>query len=164
VDFFKFLRNIKSDAHIAEFPKSIKGRPASQQDIEYLKKTEYPADIIAFFVKNEPLQQMDEAGVRFGLISDMRIENEGAVPGIAAAPVGYLNIASTMYGDTYCVDINSTGTTGLHPIVMVSHDEVDEDTNPDDIHNGIKKICESFQEFLERFCAHSLPIDFYKAE
>jgi len=173
VDFFKFFRRRKdAPSNFFKFFRrdpddSSKGplsRPASPIDIEYLKTAGYPDEVLIFFEKGEPRVQIDAAGVRFGPISDMREENEDAFPGIVAARVGYLNIATTLYGDAYCVDVNSTGVAGQRPVFLVGHEEVDEDAGPEEVRKGAKRVCESFQEFLDRFSARSLPNGFYDSE
>lgn len=159
MDFLRFFRRGQNAATA-----SARSRSTSTEHLGYLRSAGYPAEVVAYFEEDVPGSGLDEGDIRFGCVEDMRIENEDAVPGCAAAPAGYLNIASTVCGDCYCIDTNSTGQSGLHPVVLVSHDEVDEDMKPEEVREHTKRVCESFQEFLDRFYAHSLPTDYYDVE
>lgn len=136
-------------------------RPARSQDIAYLRAKGYPPSIIGHFQLSEPAELMDISGVRMYPIEVIRAENEDTTPGYIAMPLGYLNIASTMMGDAYCLDLNCKNDSGEHPVVLVSHDLVDEETTKKDMPDVTIQVAESFDEFLSLFNRGQLPADFW---
>lgn len=136
--------------------------PAKNQDIAYLTSMGYPLSAISYFQRLEPSEPEDVNGVRMYPIKDIRVENEEANPGCIASPRGYLNIANTLLGDTYCLDINSKGHLGEPPVVLVSHDLVKEDVPHDEMPDSIIKVAESFDDFILLFKTGQLPADFWE--
>lgn len=136
-------------------------QPASKSDLEYLRQMGYPELVVQFFGKESPTETIDINGVRIYPVADIREENEMAIPGYVIVEHGYLNIASTEYGDTYCVDLNTKNAKGEPRIVLVGHDKIEEDMDPGEITDAIIPIADSFDEFLTRFKNGDLPSDYW---
>jgi len=79
------------------------------------------------------------------------MENTDAVPGCALFPHGFIVFASNMCGDSYCVDTNVVTTEGNHPIVLFSHEMIEEDTPLPEIQALRLEVATSLEDFLRRF-------------
>jgi hypothetical protein len=79
-------------------------------------------------------------------------------PAAIIRPHGYVVFATTLYGDTYCFDLNSAVSQATAPIVLVSHEMVGEDTTKDELRNLAKRIAADFGSFLQAYVAGSLEI------
>ena len=66
-------------------------------------------------------------------IDDAIQENTDAVPGCALCPHGFIVFANTFCGDAYCIDTNIASPKGDHPVVLFSHEMIDEDASLSDI-------------------------------
>jgi len=124
----------------------------------------YPESVIRYFtaVGTDGYEEINQ--VRMYPIADIRQENEDAIPGYVVCPLGYLNVASTVTGDCFCVDLNVRNSADEPRIVLVSHDEADENCPPDEIPTRMVKVADSFDEFIKRFRAGQLPSDYYDAK
>ena len=138
--------------------------PAGPDSIAYLESAGYPGSVIQHFRSSEPRDWVEVNGVRMYPVSHIREENEQAIPGYVVRPMGYLNIGSTDVGDTYCVDLNTRNDKGEPAVVLVSHEEVRDDSSPDDVSAAMIKIADSFGEFLSRFKSGDLPSQYFEAK
>ncbi|WP_156885957.1 SMI1/KNR4 family protein [Rheinheimera baltica] len=68
----------------------------------------------------EPSETAEVNGVRLYPVDELVGENTNYVPGANLSPKGYVVIATTEYGDAYCVDLNDE-MHGHHPLVLMSH-------------------------------------------
>ncbi|MCP5006020.1 MAG: hypothetical protein GY941_19090 [Planctomycetes bacterium] len=144
------------------FGSSIRFRQAHKDDIAYLKSIGMPESVLNFYAEAEPTDCIEINYARLWPISELRIENQDAVPGYIVSPLGFLVIGTTIEGDIYCIDTNSVDSDGQPPIVMVSHDEVYEGADEKEIKAGIVKVSKTFCDFLKDFSKGTLPTDFYE--
>ena len=130
--------------------------------IEYMKSKGYPQPVIDFFRKLDIADEYLEInGVRINHSVDLMEENEDAVPGCAMLPFGYLNIASTKYGDVYCLDTNTKNAAGEPVVVIASHEEISEDSTEEEIKESIIHTADSFTDFIDKFNKGELPSQYY---
>jgi hypothetical protein len=139
----------------------IEFRPASTSDIAYLREVGVPESVCHFYEQAEPSEGIESNDARLWPISELRVENEDAVPGYLIFPMGYRVIGTTIYGDIYCIDLNSVDSNGQPAVFLASHEEIYEGAKIEDMKSGIVKIAETFKEFLLKFAEGSLPTDFY---
>ena len=135
--------------------------PASEADMDYLRSMGYPESVCQFYEEAEPERWIEINEARLDPISEMRIENEQAVPGYIIVPLGYRVIGTTITGDAYCIDINAVGPDGQPAVFLATHDEIYEDSTEEEIRAGIIQISSSFREFLGAFAEGKLTVDFY---
>lgn len=125
-------------------------RPASAEDLKRAKEAGFPSELIDFYRQCEPngviqLQQ------RIWSIENALVENTGVVPGCALSPHGFIVFASTICGDSYCIDTNVKTAEGQHPVVLFSHEVIGEDASLPDILPLRLEVAKSFEEFLVKF-------------
>lgn len=137
-------------------------KKATENDIDYLMSLGVPSDILTFYKIAEPVECIEIENARLWPISELQIENEDAIPGYVIAPLGYIVIATTLTGDTFCLNLNNTK--DKPEIVIASHDEIYEGAKEEEIKAGIITISDSFLDFLNRFAEGNLPSDFYDFE
>lgn len=125
-------------------------RPAAPDDLRRAKESGFPDELLDFYAKCEPASSF-ELGLRIWSIDDAIVENTGAVPGLALSPHGYIVFASTFCGDAYCIDTNTASEDGLHPVLLFSHESIDEDATKEEIEAQRKVVATSFEDFLRKF-------------
>lgn len=133
-------------------------RPASARDIDRAQTAGFPDEILNFYRVCEPKKHI-EFQQRIWSIENALIENTDAIPGIGLYPHGYIVFASTLCGDAYCLDTNVTQPNGHHPIVLFSHESIEEDADLTDIQPFRIAVAGSFDEFLTKFMDGSLQDD-----
>jgi hypothetical protein len=106
---------------------SEKLQPASAEDLKRAEEPELPLELIEFYRECNP-EDCIELKQRIWSIDNVLLENQGAVPGCFLAPHGFVVFASNMSGDSYCIDSNVKTDEGLHPVVLFSHEMIEEDT------------------------------------
>ena len=136
--------------------KSIGFRSASKADLAYLRKAGYPDSVCDFYRKSEPITDVEINGVRLFSISELQRYNRDAIPCYIIAPMGYRVIADTVFGDAYCIDLNSIDSDGQPGVVLAGHDEIFEGATEDEIRAAIVEITDTFREFLRRFASKDL--------
>lgn len=134
------------------------------EGIAYLVSAGYPESVIRRYRSGELEKFAEINGVRMHPAGCLQEENEDATPGYVIAPLGYLNVASTVTGDAFCVDLNVRNESGEPRVVLASHDEIYEDSPPDEIPTKMVKVTDSFDEFIARFNAETLPSGYYDAK
>lgn len=132
--------------------------PADAAGLARAARAGFPAELLDFYTRcvPDPCIQLHQ---RIWSIDSALIENEGAVPGCALSPHGFVVFVSTLCGDAYCIDTTSTNAQGRHPIVLFSHEMIDEDATPDRIRAARVQVAGSFDEFLEHFIDGTLSED-----
>jgi len=124
-------------------------RPASPFELSKLDALGLPQSVLDFYEAFEPAER---AGEEFRLwpIEHILEENEALVPGCHISKHGYIVFATTLYGDTYCFDLTRPGQVDP-PIVLISHEVVDETTTAVELRRLAKPVAKSLYEFLQQF-------------
>jgi hypothetical protein len=138
--------------------------------MEYLKSSKYPDCILEFYSQYEPQDCVEINGVRLWPINELKVENEDGVPIYPIYALGFRAIASTIYGDVYCLNVNQKMKGGRPFIYIASHEDNAENLE-DEIANGeideedlaIEKVADSFEEFLKKFITEKLPDNYSDA-
>ena len=133
-------------------------RPASEDGIRQLQALRFPEDAIAYYREAEPSRITEIEKIRLWPIKDVVEENTDYVPGCYIQPHGYVVFATTFCGDTYCFDLNAATSAMSAPIVLLSHEMIDDETTRETVGNLAKMIAPDFRSFLESFAAGSLDI------
>jgi hypothetical protein len=131
-------------------------QPANETGIEQLRSLKVPEDAIAFYREAEPAECAEIEKIRIWPIKDVVEENTNYVPGCYIQPHGYVVFATTIFGDTYCFDLNSAESSATAPIVLLSHEMVGDETSKEEVGRLAKKIAPDFRRFLEAFVAGEL--------
>lgn len=124
--------------------------PASQEDLKRAEVVGFPPELIEFYRECDPTDCI-ELKQRIWSINNALIENQGAVPGCYLFPHGFIVFASNLGGDSYCLDTNVTTQHGLHPVVLFSHEMIDEDTPLAKILMLRLEVANSLEDFLVKF-------------
>jgi hypothetical protein len=135
--------------------------PASADDLAYLREVGAPPSVIQFYEVAEPAEGIDIADARLWPIADLRAGNEDAIPGYVIAPMGYPVIGTTLYGDIYCLALSEASPDGEPPVLLASHDEIEEGAAPEEVRRHMVRVADSFPDFLRRFVKAALPISYY---
>jgi hypothetical protein len=124
-------------------------RPASPFELSKLDALGLPQSVIDFYEAFEPAER---AGEEFRLwpIEHILEENEALVPGCHISKHGYIVFATTLYGDTYCFDLTRP-TQVDPPIVLISHEVVDETTTALELRRLAKPVAKGLYELLQQF-------------
>ena len=125
-------------------------RKANITDIDAAREAGFPIQLLDFYTEFEP-EDCLEHKQRIWSIQNALVENHDAVPGCALFPHGYVVFASTLRGDAYCIDTNITDEAGRHPIVIYSHEVIDEDATLGLILKNRVEVAGSLEQFLEQF-------------
>jgi hypothetical protein len=136
----------------------VRLQPASEAEITRLQSLNVPEDAVSFFREAEPAEHAEIEGVRLLPISTVIDENTRYVPGAYIRPHGYIVFATTLYGDTYCFDLNNAVSRETAPIVLISHEMVAEDTSKDELRSLAKPIAADLETFLAAYVAGTLDI------
>lgn len=131
---------------------------AMESDILYLKTLKISDEIIDFYQENNPRDIIEINGIRLLPISEIMEENSNYTPGYILSPKGYYVIASTIYGDVYCIYFKNNELS----ISIASHDEIDDET--ENLKDKTIVITNSFSDFLERFIEGNLVRGYYDLE
>jgi hypothetical protein len=131
-------------------------RPASESEIRQLKELGVPEDAVRFYREAEPTRCAEIAKIRLWPIKHVIEENADYVPGCFVRPYGYVVFSTTIYGDTYCFDLNSPNSSTSAPIVLLSHEIFDETTTKEEVSKVAKKIAPDLVAFLHLFAAGQL--------
>lgn len=118
-------------------------------ELRKLKSLGLPKAIIAFFRKYQPTQCV-EGQVRLWPIAEIVAENREFVPGYYVSKLGYVVFATSLYGDVYCFDL-TTKSTDEPPVVLISHDEIYEETSTSEVAALAKPIAKDLLSFLQAF-------------
>lgn len=118
-----------------------------------------PQEAIRFYREAEPTRCVEIAKIRLWPIKDVIEENTDYVPGCYVRPHGYVVFSTTIYGDTYCFDLNSSNSAPSTPIVLLSHEIFDETTTKEDVIKVAKKIAPDLSAFLNGFAAGELDME-----
>jgi SMI1/KNR4 family protein SUKH-1 len=140
---------------IAEKSK-VELRPASESQLRQLIELGVPEEAILFYREAEPARCAEIAKIRLWPIKHVIEENTDYVPGCYVRPHGYVVFSTTIYGDTYCFDLNSTNSTTSAPIVLLSHEIFDETTTKGEVSKVAKRIAPDLAAFLHLFAAGEL--------
>lgn len=127
-------------------------RPASDEDLERLRKLALPAVVVDFYRSYEPSGCAEIEGVRLWPISEVLKENQDYVPGADVSPHGFLVFATTVYGDAYCFDVS----VAEPRVVLRSHELPFDEMDAGQIKALAKPIAPNLDAFLASFAAGSL--------
>jgi len=130
-------------------------RPASASDLKRAEEAGFPKELLEFYRICEPIEYI-EIRQRIWSIKNALIENTDAVPGCSLRPFGFIVFASNLFGDSYCIDTNATTAEGRHPIVLFSHEMIEEDAELSDIQPLRLVVAESLEDFLVKFACETL--------
>jgi hypothetical protein len=114
-------------------------RPASAEDLARLRSLRLPAEAVSFFQEFEPAECAEIDGVRLWPIREVLTENSDYVPGCYIVQHAYIVFATTLFGDTFCFDLNATQKNKLTSIVLIAHDCWDWDEITPEIIARLKK-------------------------
>jgi hypothetical protein len=130
-------------------------RPASAKNLKRAEKAGFPAELLNFYRLCEP-DDCIELKQRIWSIESAIVENTDAVPGCVLYPHGFIVFASTLCGDPYCIDTTVTTAKGHHPVVLFSHEMIEEDATLPDIRALRRKVASSLEDFLKKFVKGTL--------
>ena len=130
-------------------------QPASPVDLKRAEAARFPTELLDFYRQCEPAHCI-ELKQRIWSIDNAIVENTDAVPGCALSPHGFIVFASTLCGDSYCIDTNVTTPEGQHPVVLFSHEMIGEGAPLSDILSLRVEVARSFSEFLVKFTNETL--------
>lgn len=130
-------------------------RPASGQDLAAARAAGFPNELMEFYRQWEP-ESCIELKQRIWSIREALTENTDAVPGCALSPHGFIVFASNMCGDSYCIDTNVVTPEGHHPIVLFSHEMIEEDTPLSEIQVLRLVVATSLKDFIRQFTDETL--------
>lgn len=144
-DLFQKIHEQSGERH----PIEVLG-PASAEDIQMAIDFGFPEELIDFYRLCNP-KDCIEFKQRLWSIDNAIVENEGAVPGCALFPNGYVVFASNDCGDAYCLDMNVTSAEGKHPAAIFPHDAINEDADLPTIQSYRFQVADSLRDFLVKF-------------
>jgi hypothetical protein len=148
---------MNDELHRAIATKSgVELRPATEGDLRELRNLNAPEDAIAFYREAEPTRCAEIKRIRLWPITKVVEENTDYIPGCYVQQYGYVVFSTTIYGDTYCFDLNSATSTASAPIVLLSHEVIDETTTEEQVRAMAKAIAPDLQTFLTAFVAGTL--------
>jgi hypothetical protein len=135
-----------------------KMRPASSVDLQRAIDANFPDVLINFYRTHEPDPRFEciELQQRIWSITHALRENLDGIPGIGLFPHGYVVFASTLCGDSYCIDTTTPTPCENFPVVLFSHEVVDETTTLGEIQKYRVVVASSFHDFLRQFLIGSL--------
>jgi len=127
-------------------------RPALPEALDALAHLGVPVAELAFYGSYEPASLAEIGKVRLWPISEVLDENRDYVPGYALQPLGLVVFATTLFGDTYCLDVNEPGC----PVVLMSHELDFEEMSAEQVKSLRKRVAANLDDFLERFARGDL--------
>jgi hypothetical protein len=137
-------------------------RPASEQNLKLAEEAGLPAELIDFYRSYVPCDPdghgvfESEQHIHIWDIPNVLYTIRNAVPAFVVYPLGYYAIAETRCGDAYCMDANMAGPEGEHPIVLFSHESINEDTQLSYIQASRHVVASSLEDFLLKFASETL--------
>ena len=137
------------------------GDSSKTSGIRYLEMMGYPESVIVFFRDFDQRKEIEINEIRLSHSDSIKEENQEAIPGYVISPLGYLNIGTTIYGDCYCLDTNTLNANGGPVVVLASHDEIEEESTPEEIKQRVIRVSDSFEEFIDKLHKSELPSDYY---
>jgi hypothetical protein len=137
----------------------ISFRPAPGSSVDQLGAIGVPEDALAFYRTSEPSKCAEIDGVRLWPISEILSENKDYVPGCYIHPFGYVVFSTTLFGDAFCFDTNTSASKATAPVVLIAHDLDWEEMKHKDIAKLAKRTATSFQYFLEAYASGTLDIE-----
>jgi hypothetical protein len=132
-----------------------KPKPASAKDLKRAEEAGLPIELIEFYLECNP-EDCIELKQHIWSIDNALVEHQGAVPGCFLAPRGFIVFASNMCGDSYCIDTNVTTDAGHHPVVLFSHEMIEEDTPLSKMQLLRLEVATSLEDFLLKFTKENL--------
>lgn len=133
---------------------------ADNKELAYLKNINVPEQIIEFYRQLGIVDSIEVNGVELLSVDKIKIENIEAVPGLIIFLLGYCVIASTLYGDVYCIKRNDN--LNDSNVFIASHDEIYEGLDNNQIQSSMISVCNSFTNFLEMFLNEDLAVNYYE--
>jgi hypothetical protein len=133
-------------------------KAASAAELKRAGEAGFPADLIEFYRECNP-DDCIELKQRIWSIDNPLVEDQGAVPGCYLFPHGFIVFASNLGGDSYCIDTNVRTDENCHPVVLFSHEMIEEDTPVSGIQSLRLEVASSLQEFLVKFANEELVED-----
>jgi len=133
--------------------------PAAPEALAQLESLKVPKEAIAFYREAEPVSCAEINRVRLWPIKHVVEENTNYVPGCYIREHGYVVFSTTLFGDTFCFDLNSTSPATGTPVVLIAHDWFWEEITPEQIAQLKKPIAVNFEAFLQAFLADTIDID-----
>jgi SMI1/KNR4 family protein SUKH-1 len=130
-------------------------KAASADDLKRAEEARFPTELIEFYRECEPTDCI-EFKQRIWSIDNALVENQGAVPGCFLHPHGFIVFASNLSGDSYCIDTNVTTHEGHHPVVLFSHEMIEEDTPLERMQSLRLEVATSLEDFLMKFTNENL--------
>lgn len=130
-------------------------QPAIADHLKRAEEAGFPSELLEFYRECEPASCI-ELKQRIWSIDNALIENRDAVPGCALFRHGYVVFASTISGDSYCIDTNATTPDGRHPVALFSHEMIAEDAPQSDIQRLRLEVANSLEDFLVEFTNETL--------
>jgi hypothetical protein len=137
---------------------NVEFRPAASAALEELRSIGVPEDAQAFYRDSEPARCAEIDEIRLWPIADVLGENKDYVPGCFIQPHGYVVFATTIFGDAFCFDTNTTPSKGTAPVVLIAHDWDWDAIKREDIAKLAKPTAASFEEFLKAYESETLDI------
>jgi hypothetical protein len=114
-----------------------------------------PEELLVFYKKRNPCDEMELGEIRLNSVEEIIEENTNYVPGYVICPLGYVVIATNIYGDAFCLNLNNVDDYGQPEVVFVDHDLVDENIkDPEDV--AYDHVTSTFKEFLEKYIKKDL--------
>jgi hypothetical protein len=131
-------------------------RAASAESLAALDVLRFPNSVREFYANHEPSTCAEIDNVRLWPADDVARENTDFVPGCDLHPRGYAVFATTVFGDTFCLDLNEPEGSGNIPVVLMSHEFNWDEMDPDEIRRLRKVVARSFDHWLELFAVGRL--------
>jgi hypothetical protein len=132
-----------------------KPQPASSDDMKRAEQAGFPSELLEFYRECAPVSCI-ELKQRIWSIENAIVENQGAIPGCALFPHGFVVFASNLSGDSYCIDTNVTTSEGQHPVILFSHEMINEDAPLSEIQSLRLEVAKSLDDFLVKFTNEKL--------
>lgn len=144
--------------HLINYITTLTGaqfRNALPSEINCLFALRLPTSVTDFFSRYA-LDSYVERRIRLWTIPEIADENCKYVPGCYVAPLGYVVFGSTTFGDAYCFNINDADGQFEPPIVLISHEVIDETTSATEVVKLAKPVAKNLREFLGKFVREEL--------
>jgi hypothetical protein len=154
-DLYQKFQQKEEQLHRRERHKIEVLEPASAKDIQKAIEFGFPKELLDFYRLCNP-KVCIEFKQRIWSIDHAIVENEGAVPGCALFPHGYVVFASNGCGDAYCLDMNVATPEGIHPVAIFPHDAIDEEAELATIQSYRFQVADSLEDFLVKFINETL--------
>jgi len=134
-------------------------RRADDADLFYLRSYPIPESVLNFYENAEPDDVVEIEDARLWPVSCLRLENEKMEPGNIVSPHGFFVIATTIFGDCYCIDLNKVKKKQEPTVVLACHDRQNDHATFSSVLENMKLVAKSFPEFLTLFSKGKLIAD-----